>query len=747
MVTDSSDAPIRFEVTLPELVGVRIADCPPIGEVFVRLDRGLVVLYGRNGAGKTRVLDGIKDILAGGGSVTGERDLIFSWPAPPRSPEIEFKYPLTLEEVLTLSGAHYRDDGWSSLPGNPWVIFPDRDGLERRYSDGGEIDDFERWVAEFDQLVAALPEMNGDSQPLGPYVADAARWLSCQSEFFIAHPAEHVAMVAMACIEIAQQGRFRLTDRPTGGHGHRGERQRQLRMSAWASNDTPFLHGIWTAMRDEYVRDCDAEPGSASLADITLGLGFGTLGVCMDSIEVLVSGRDRPWWYADAFPEGGQVVSLAAPVELIGEDFSEDLSLFTIERIEGMLPSPEGPSRTARLLVEGNDHYWFHPAVGPIVESITEESNRIFAMLLENAPRLDCRVHSPLDWPHIGCISWISIDPSGAEVPIDQLSRAELRWARFAIRFALSSRESRLPLVILLDEPEAALHRRAERFLVDGLVALTAEYQATVIVATHSPAFLDSSAARLHHVTRDAKGLTSVDEMPPTVRTRIDDLGLEPADLLQHCRTIILVEGQHELTIFDELFQSEFATAGAEVFSIRGLKNLKSAADAQLLLRFTNARLLIVLDNERSERVNDIWRRACTEVDQEGDPLVILNELTAEKWSGEAKFLHEYMSIAVRTSERKRVAFCAMTLPDIGDYLPLPQVAPGAPLDASWQSLRTRQAKEAAGMNFKTWLTREYDADYSDASLRSAVQKLDHLHPDLASLLEAVTDRQGSRAS
>ena len=52
--------------THPRLIGVRIVDSPPIADVFVEMTPGLVVAYGRNGAGKTRMLDGIRESLSGG---------------------------------------------------------------------------------------------------------------------------------------------------------------------------------------------------------------------------------------------------------------------------------------------------------------------------------------------------------------------------------------------------------------------------------------------------------------------------------------------------------------------------------------------------------------------------------------------------------------------------------------------------------------------------------------------------------
>jgi hypothetical protein len=293
-------------------------------------------------------------------------------------------------------------------------------------------------------------------------------------------------------------------------------------------------------------------------------------------------------------------------------------------------------------------------------------------------------------------------------------------------------------LVVLLDEPEAALHRRAERHLVDGLRQLSEHLNATVVVSTHSPSFLGVRDAQLVHVYRDSNGHTTLGRLPSELRSRIDDLGIDPTDLLQLCRTVVLVEGLHEEVIFSTLFADELAAVGALLFSMRGVTRLASTADAQLLFGYTDARLLVVVDNEDSERVTGIWRRACTAVDNDGDPLPILGELTASKQHAEARFLQEFCQLAVRSGNRTRVQFHMMSLPDIPEYLPVHAVAPGAPSGSTWQSLRERHQRSAAGMRFKEWVTREYQADYSEEALRSAAQALDHLHPDLTDLLDAL---------
>ena len=212
----------------------------------------------------------------------------------------------------------------------------------------------------------------------------------------------------------------------------------------------------------------------------------------------------------------------------------------------------------------------------------------------------------------------------GTWVEFSALSRAQRRWAELSITLALQRRVG-VPLVILLDEPEAALHRRAERHLVRGLEQLSHELNASIVVATHSPAFFEQTPAQLVHVYREAHGHTALAEMPTGLRDRVDDLGLDPTDLLQLCRIVVLVEGQHELSILGELIGDELRQAGALMFAMRGVSKLASTADAQLLFTYTDVSLLVVVDNDDADRVTDIWERACRTADGGGDPFQILD--------------------------------------------------------------------------------------------------------------------------
>lgn len=229
--------------------------------------------------------------------------------------------------------------------------------------------------------------------------------------------------------------------------------------------------------------------------------------------------------------------------------------------------------------------------------------------------------------------------------------------------------------------------------------------------------------------------------MPAGLRHRVDYLGLDPADLLQLCRTVVLVEGQHELAILGELIGDELRQAGALMFAMRGVTKLGSAADAQLLFRYTDASLLVVVDNDDADRVTDIWERACRTADDGGDPLPVLAEYTKHKRDYEQIALQEFCGLAIASGNQERIRFQTLSLPDVPEYLPVNAVAPGAHAGATWPELHAeheRTGKPGKRPRFKNWMTDTYGADYSESNLRAASGSMDSIPDDLVEILQAV---------
>src|SRR5699024_6236505 len=107
--------------------------------------------------------------------------------------------------------------------------------------------------------------------------------------------------------------------------------------------------------------------------------------------------------------------------------------------------------------------------------------NGLLGEMLPEPPELSCEVAPPEDWLAGRSCRWSATDRTGAEVALDQLSGAQMRLTRLALTLVLEAYERGVrprestntvcsPAIVLLDEPEAGLHRPAEDKLTQALV-------------------------------------------------------------------------------------------------------------------------------------------------------------------------------------------------------------------------------------------------------------------------------------
>lgn len=385
-----------------------------------------------------------------------------------------------------------------------------------------------------------------------------------------------------------------------------------------------------------------------------------------------------------------------------------------------------------------------------LCEELSEKVNRIFQLLLIDAPQLEVRAQTQVPGRNIDPFVCRSIDASGADVSLDKLSDAQRKWAEFSLQIACS--EPSRHQIILLDEPEMGLHRAAERHLVRGLTKVVEQIDATVVVTSHSPAFLRPDICSLHHVHRNVtNGKIAISQMGDIESQRVVELGIEPSDLLQHVRTVLLVEGEHEVWVLNEMFGQEFRDAGVLVSPLRGGKMLKSSVDAQLLFSYTSANVVVMLDNESTERVESIWNEALVaKLDGANDGQVasILEQLSSIN-TGEARYLKEFCTRAISMDERKRIGFQMMEKSDLDRYFPpsafirkqkFADIAAKTwdELDAMYNEWKKTHKAPPGG--HKEWLRREFGASFTENTYRRAVRDLDHVDKDFSELFNRVAN-------
>jgi energy-coupling factor transporter ATP-binding protein EcfA2 len=140
--------------------------------------------------------------------------------------------------------------------------------------------------------------------------------------------------------------------------------------------------------------------------------------------------------------------------------------------------------------------------------------------------------------------------------------------------------------VYIADEPEAHLHPAALQSVRNWLTQLAAT-AATVLVATHSTALLDSTSELVNRVLVLRKQhRTHLKHMTGALAGELarvaDDLGLTRGELLLLMRLALFVEGPHDQIILDEWFGDALRAAGIRVFPVHGVDNLPGLAESEI---------------------------------------------------------------------------------------------------------------------------------------------------------------------
>jgi energy-coupling factor transporter ATP-binding protein EcfA2 len=524
---------------------------------------------------------------------------------------------------------------------------------------------------------------------------------------------DRAARVAFATVS---QGRFGL---------RYGELLASVRIDDADAQDRPFLIALEAALREHNEEDI-------SSLDREIGLVFEAMrhfDVTGVETEDLLG---DPWAPVPLFTTGIHIGSggsglgllsvvseLGDPIDLDRESASSLLAFVHDETMEANLrmtvnfgskglwsPTPTMDNVDA---IETYGRGW--------LDKVPELANRTFSNLLTDAPLLRLDVRPAHDWfQGRPPLRWWVQDQSGTPVDLQDLSTAQKRWSTLAIRLALDSIEYAHSLLVL-DEPEAALHPSAQRFLAQGIKDLGSSLQ--VIVASHSPAFLDQTIFRLHHVHRGRTGKTELSSLAGDQLQAVSQLGIAPSELLQHIRLVVVVEGRHDEIILRTVIGADFDGIGAIVVPMGGAAKLSPVLDSRLIFDYTDAKVLVVLDNSGDE-VRSVWEQAMA-ASRAGDLASARETLLGLKRDGERGFLRNFGLRAVEQGQTDRVEVFGLTHPDILDYLSPSAVVPKSG-GRDWNRLRSESGAKT-GTAFKNWLRDTLDFDDEDSVLELAARR------------------------
>lgn len=296
---------------------------------------------------------------------------------------------------------------------------------------------------------------------------------------------------------------------------------------------------------------------------------------------------------------------------------------------------------------------------------------------------------------------------------------------------------------LVLDEPERGLHRTAESQMARAIGARTLSGLRTV-VATHSPDLLDHGVGEVSYVrrrTRDRPG--AVISMTEFEGAR-EELGLNPSDMLRRTRGIALVEGEHDLRVLTGTIGAELSRLGVELLPLRGGSQLRTATESRFLFEFTDAILFPILDDLVLGPVTELWKRH-TAAARVKPASAVTQELRKDlqKLVGKgSEFLQEFLSTSIADGSFQRVQPLGIPQADVLECLPVRAFVPKA---KSWQDVRESARRSNSGVDmsetkFKEFLMKAHKADLSAENIERLARE-NPAHPDIEALLIAISGR------
>lgn len=675
------------------------------------LKHGLTVLYGQNGAGKSTILESLACALTGRrGRLPVELHLNIpvtrTW-TPPREARIG-------DHVIPLGGERLH----KHLPLCPRTMI---DGL--RSSDdlpGETVRSWERSrLSCFDEEGLAQAASAQHSLALVPVGSDRPQW----QVWLTADPTDatlkpwvdqaEALLSRFAQQQDALEASFGQDDLSDGG---RSQIEEELLLLGWDLDSDPWITSGTSVPLSRY-RDDDFRIYWENVVRYWRETGIPTAP--KDGLPVLLAHLTT-------------VEALTWPLGLT-EPSDDSLQSEFLRRLE-TVAAPIRHRENKSVL---------QSALDIECHTLTESSNTICGSLLTNAPNLKAYLAPSWDLQFTSQFEWLAGTPDAPAKrssyrPFSQLSAAEQRWARIAALLAMQERqqegtEAWTPMyratALVIDEPEAHLHRAAEKHAAEGLRSLIPDRLDYLVVATHSPHLLDVPDAHLLWVhSNEPHVFTGAD------LDRIESLGLLPSDLLSITRTILIVEGHHDELVLKSLIGDQLRAANTRIVPLHGGKGLSSVVDSQVLFHFTQARVVGLLDNISARRVTEVWEHANVLAAQQGvEPAVkYIHEALPGKEDGksvsENLYMRQWFTEALKAPDsfpRSRMAPFGLEKADILEYLPVQAFVSTA---SSWEALRdewrahsqSRTTNSLQARNFKAWLAATYSATFDDDLIREA---------------------------
>ena len=320
------------------------------------------------------------------------------------------------------------------------------------------------------------------------------------------------------------------------------------------------------------------------------------------------------------------------------------------------------------------------------------------------------------------------------------LSDAQQRVIEILIAIALAENQNEKLVVVLGDEIDRSLHEVA----ISSFYKQLQVRKLPIIAATHSFQALANTQCRKRHVISTVNGISNVRLTASDIDKASEDLGVTKSSLLGLTQLFVVVEGEHDQIILNEIFDSNdlLSDLRVQVLPMRGTVNVLRVLDSRLL-KYSDALVLVVADNGLNDVIGsrlllakDLYK---TNLGIQEIKVQILKSQTSDE-SQEEKQLTHLIIDALENRMLDRLSIFAMSKGDIIEYLEASQFG----LTKTWTSLRSEHAQwssqstKGSKRDFKSFLRTQYGAKIEPTNIHGAAKTIDMLHSELIALVDQV---------
>lgn len=212
-------------------------------------------------------------------------------------------------------------------------------------------------------------------------------------------------------------------------------------------------------------------------------------------------------------------------------------------------------------------------------------------------------------------------------IPVSSTSKATQKIIGMAIKIHVDIRATSEVVIAVGDEIDRGLHTLA----INGLYKMLSNSVRTCFVATHSSVALSAKLGERLHVHRGANGAVLVSPVSNSdfLSTSASNFGVRVNELIGMIDLVVAVEGLHDKLVLEHFIRLDGRLFGSNILiiSMTGVNNATNLVDANFLLSFTDLRILVVADNTSKSDLQLTWRATREQLQSGQSPLKLAKAL------------------------------------------------------------------------------------------------------------------------